>query len=236
MNPDHSRDAGTAQEQKNLEGTCLGTFSESLPVSQANRNLISGTGGSDIQENNDMEAKVHEEELECGDEDFREPFLTLSESSGSPAPSVCEEDDTMETVTDRQEEHEEEKRQRERKTSPSVRLNEGENDGKRQHTEMQEETSRSIPLPDPVMSEMSQPELQVSSVVVSTLILEPYIYIYMYVCIFYYSSSFYKEKWSNLTSDAEEKTLSQEGNSDSLATGLSLNYNEFSFVYVTLRV
>lgn len=164
VNPNHSQNSST--EQGNLGGSSLGNFLERLTVSQANRNLISGTEGGDIQENNDMETKVDEEELECGDEDFREPFLTLSESSGSPAPSLHEEDDTTETVTNRQVEDVEEQRQSQSQTSTSTRVNKGEKDGKIKK-------SKNIASPDPVTSKRSWPELQVRSTVLSTLILEP---------------------------------------------------------------
>lgn len=141
-----------------------------MTVSQANRNLLSVAEGNDVLENDDTETKVHEEELECGDEDFREPFLTLSESSGSPVPSVCGEDDATEMVTDGEAEDVEEQRQREWRTSASVQLREGEKDGKREHAGMRE---RSITSPASVMSKLSLPELQVSSVVVTTLLQEP---------------------------------------------------------------
>ncbi|XP_053494789.1 GON-4-like protein isoform X2 [Ictalurus furcatus] len=73
---DHSQTSGVAQEPGLEEN-----FPESMSVSQAN-------SGNDVQEHDEMETDVHEEELECGDEVSREPFLTLSESSGSPAPSL----------------------------------------------------------------------------------------------------------------------------------------------------
>ncbi|XP_017566892.2 GON-4-like protein isoform X1 [Pygocentrus nattereri] len=44
-----------------------------------------------------------EEQEECGEEGFRKPFLTLSESSGSPTPSLYGGDVAMETVMDEDE-------------------------------------------------------------------------------------------------------------------------------------
>lgn len=183
VSPSHSQKSSVAQETglEDLEGS-LGKFPENMVVSQANRNLISGSEGNNIQENSEMETKVHEEELECGDEDFREPFLTLSESSGSPAPSLCGEDDSMETVMDRDVDDVDEQRQRASQTSTSTRLNEqpcwteGEKD-ERERAGMQEEKSRSmanITSPASVTSELSLPELQVSSVVATTFIRQPF--------------------------------------------------------------
>lgn len=77
VNPNHSQQSSAAQESgpENHEGRSLENFSESMRASPALVSVIEGNS-------------VHEEELECGGEDFREPFLTLSESSGSPAPSL----------------------------------------------------------------------------------------------------------------------------------------------------
>ncbi|XP_058260739.1 GON-4-like protein isoform X2 [Hemibagrus wyckioides] len=121
VNPDHSRKSSAAQESgpKDLERP-----SENIPENIAG-SQASVREGKDVQENDETVTKAHEEELECGDEAFRERFLTLSESSGSPAASLCGEDDVMEV------EDVEEHRQR---TSTSAQQNEqpcwteGEND------------------------------------------------------------------------------------------------------------
>ncbi|XP_067281975.1 GON-4-like protein isoform X2 [Pseudorasbora parva] len=52
---------------------------------------------------------VENEVEECGEKDSREPFLTLSESSGSPTPSIDGEDADMEMVLGRGEKVEEQK-------------------------------------------------------------------------------------------------------------------------------
>ncbi|XP_053087385.1 GON-4-like protein isoform X1 [Pangasianodon hypophthalmus] len=214
VNPDHSQKSlitakNVAQETglEDLEGS-LGNLPERMAVSQANRNLTSGSEGNNDQENDEMETKVHEEELECGDEDFREPFLTLSESSGSPAPSLSGEDDAMETVMDREVEDVEEQRQRASQTSIPTRLNEqpcwteGEKD-EREYAGMQKEKSRSmadITSPASVTSEMSLPELQETM-----------------------------EKLSKLASDLEEKRLSREEKSDGCATGEDIADSELLY-------
>lgn len=169
VKPHHSENSRVAQED--LEGSSLGSLSENSTVSWATSEVMSGVEGNEVQESDDMEAKVYEEDVECGDEDFREPFLTLSESSGSPASSVCgdaDADDAMETVTDREVEDVEERRQRESQTSPSARWyegdwTEGENDGKRERPGMQEEKKRSITSPASVTSELCLLKLQVRS-------------------------------------------------------------------------
>ncbi|KAI5621678.1 GON-4-like protein [Silurus asotus] len=84
-----------------------------------------------VQENDETAPKVHSDDLECGEDDFREPFLTLSESSGSPAPSLSG-DDATEVVTDG-----------EVKDVEEQRLTDGEED-ERECAGIPEETSRSI--------------------------------------------------------------------------------------------
>lgn len=73
--------ADVGLDHSQTPGVALENFPESMSVSQAD-------SGNDVQEHDETETDVHEEELECGDEVSREPFLTLSESSGSPAPSL----------------------------------------------------------------------------------------------------------------------------------------------------
>lgn len=178
VNLDHSQKSSAALETRldNLEGSSLGNVPETMMVSQA---LRSGIEDNSIQENDEMETKVHEEELECGEELFREPFLTLSESSESPAPSLSGDDDCVEMMMDREVEGIEDQRQRESQTVMPTQLNkqlcwtEGEKD-EGECAGMLEEKSRSmanITAPYPVTSELSLPELQVSSVVVAALIL-----------------------------------------------------------------
>ncbi|GAA6065495.1 GON-4-like protein [Tachysurus ichikawai] len=155
VNPDHSRKSSAAQES-DLDRP-LENFAESTTVSQA-----SVAEGNTVQENNITETTVHEEELEYGDGDFRERFLTLSESSGSPAASLSGDDDGMETVDD-VEEH----RQRASPTSMTAQQNEQpcwteEENGEREDARMQEE-SRSpanITSSASVTEELTLPENQ----------------------------------------------------------------------------
>ncbi|XP_060721563.1 GON-4-like protein isoform X2 [Tachysurus vachellii] len=159
VNPDHSRKSSAAQESglKDLDRP-LENFPESTTVSQA-----SVTEGNTVQVNNITETTVHEEELEYGDDDFRERFLTLSESSGSPAASLSGDDDGMETVDD-VEEH----RQRASPSSTTAQQNEQpcwteEENGEREDAGMQEEKSQSpdnITSSASVTEELTLPEIQ----------------------------------------------------------------------------
>ncbi|XP_060760613.1 GON-4-like protein isoform X2 [Neoarius graeffei] len=206
VNPNHSQKSSLAQETEleDLEGS-LENFPENIVVSQPDRNLISGSEENNVQENNEMETNVHEEELEYGDEDFREPFLTLSESSGTPAPSLCGDDDAMEAVMDMDDI--DEQRQEASQTSTSTQQNEQpcwterEKD-EQECAETQEEESRSmadITSPASVTSELSLPELQTV------------------------------EKLSKLASDPEEERHSREEKSHDQATGADVPASELLY-------
>lgn len=156
MTSDHSSKSSAAQESgpKDLEN-----IPENIAGSQA-----SVGEGNVIQENDETVTKAHEEELECGDEAFRERFLTLSESSGSPAASLCGEDDVVEV------EDVEEHRQRASPTSTSAQHNEqpcwteGEND-QREDAGMSR-CMTNIGSSASVMAKLTLPVVQVSTVVV----------------------------------------------------------------------
>ncbi|KAF5898085.1 GON-4-like protein, partial [Clarias magur] len=92
--PSGSVVTNSANVNPELQGTS-GKFPEST---EANGNL---SGGHDVQECDTTETLVLEDlNLEHGYDERRDPFLTLSESPGSPGPSLSEEDEAMESRTD----------------------------------------------------------------------------------------------------------------------------------------
>ncbi|KAI5087375.1 GON-4-like protein [Silurus meridionalis] len=120
----HSQKSTAVHEPGHLD-VVLGNFSKNTV------NPPSSFEDITVQENDETAPKVHSDDLECGEDDFREPFLTLSESSGSPAPSLSG-DDATEAVTDG-----------EVKDVEEQRLTDGEED-ERECAGIPEETSRSI--------------------------------------------------------------------------------------------
>uniref|UniRef100_A0AAY5EGJ2 DH domain-containing protein n=1 Tax=Electrophorus electricus TaxID=8005 RepID=A0AAY5EGJ2_ELEEL len=116
--------------QIRMEGfiqSCLGNIykSKAVPVDRtSNRPPIGYKEGhfkandnfqeiTEVQELDMDEVIVTEDEQEyVGEEDFRRPFLTLSESSGSPVSAVAGEDDTMQPAINVREEDEGERSQR----------------------------------------------------------------------------------------------------------------------------
>ncbi|KAM9434447.1 GON-4-like protein [Clarias gariepinus] len=92
--PSGSVVTNSADVNPELQGT-LGNFPEST---EASRNL---PDGHDVQESETTNTQALKDlEHEHGDEECRDPFLTLSESSGSPGPSLSGEDEAMESRMD----------------------------------------------------------------------------------------------------------------------------------------
>ncbi|XP_026875558.2 GON-4-like protein isoform X1 [Electrophorus electricus] len=126
---DHSQ-KHLSQQTVRMEGfiqSCLGNIykSKAVPVDRtSNRPPIGYKEGhfkandnfqeiTEVQELDMDEVIVTEDEQEyVGEEDFRRPFLTLSESSGSPVSAVAGEDDTMQPAINVREEDEGERSQR----------------------------------------------------------------------------------------------------------------------------
>ncbi|XP_036418539.1 GON-4-like protein isoform X2 [Colossoma macropomum] len=106
-----------------------------------------------------------EEQEECGEEGFRKPFLTLSESSGSPTPSLYGDDVAMETVMD-----EDGRDQRQPGCSEGGRVRE---DMEGEIEEKRLRTVEEVMSPASETSVLSVPELQETMEKLSRLASEP---------------------------------------------------------------
>lgn len=78
-------------------------------VHDALTECLQETTAAEEELNSDDGGLIEDEVEECGEKDPRELFLTLSESSGSPTPSIEGEDADMEMLLGRREKLEEQK-------------------------------------------------------------------------------------------------------------------------------